>query len=170
MNKKLFLAVPIILFALFARAQTAPAGADSAAKSPVRTLTNQQYNAYLKGVDLNKQSYVAELNHYPLPDEAMKYKKELDLSPSEIKQLAAVVTFLNMKKKEVGESIIHNERMLDSLFRTRKVDEGSIIFYGNRYGLYEGEYRTVVLQACFRTEKILTPQQIRKLEALKKHN
>lgn len=170
MNTKFLLAIPIILFSLSVRAQTEPAGTDSMAKSPVLTLSNAQYNAYLKGIDLNDQSYVAELNHYPLPDEVLKHKKELDLSPSEIKQLNAVVAFLNMKKKEVGESVIHNEKMLDSLFRTRKVDEGSIIFYTNRYGLYEGEYRTVVLQACFRTEKILTPQQIRRFEALKKHN
>ena len=166
MNTKLFLAVTFMLIVTCACAQT-----DSdAARSPVRTLSNAQYNAYLKGIDLNKQAYVAELNHYPLPDEVLKYKRELDLSPSEIKQLTSVVAFLNMKKKEVGESVIHNEKMLDSLFRTRKIDEGSIIFYSNRYGLYEGEYRTVVLQACFRTEKILTPQQIRKFEALKKHN
>ena len=166
MNKKLFLAIPFIACALRASAQTGP----DTTHSPVRTLSGAQYNAYLKGTDLNDQSYVAELNHYPLPDEVLKYKKELDLSPSEIKQLTGVVAFLNMKKKEIGESVIHNEKMLDSLFRTRKIDEGSIIFYSNRYGLYEGEYRTVVLQACFRTEKILTPQQIRKFEALKKHN
>lgn len=166
MNKKLFLALPFLVLSMHVSAQT---GADTA-RSPVRTLSSAQYNAYLKGIDLNDRSYVAELNHYPLPDEVLKYKKELDLSPTEIKQLNAVVAFLNMKKKEVGESVILNEKMLDSLFRTRKIDEGSVIFYSNRYGLYEGEYRTVVLQACVRTEKILTPQQIRKFEALKKHN
>ena len=166
MNIKLFLAVPFMLIVTCAFAQT-----DSdTTPSPVRTLSNAQYNAYLKGTDLNNQSYVAELNHYPLPDEVLKYKKELDLSPSEIKQLTNVVAFLNMKKKEVGESVIRNEKILDSLFRTRKIDEGSIIFYTNRYGLYEGEYRTVVLQACFRTGNILTPQQIHRFEALKKHN
>lgn len=167
MTIKFFLAVPFVLFTIRVFAQP---DADTTVHSPVRTLSNAQYGAYLKGIDLNKQSYVGELNHYPMPDEVMKYKKELDLSPSEIKQLNDVITFLNMKKKEVGESIIRNERVLDSLFRTRKIDEGSIIFYGNRYGLYEGEYRTAVLQACFRAEKILTPQQIRRFEALKKHN
>lgn len=164
---KVLLAAPFIMFTMHVYAQTEP---DTSLHSPLRTLSDAQYNAYLKGVDLNRQSYVAELNHYPLPDEVIKYKKELDLSPSEIKQLNDVVTFLKMKKKEAGESIIRNERVLDSLFRTRKIDEGSVIFYGNRYGLYEGEYRTAVLQACFRTEKVLTPQQIRRFEALKKHN
>lgn len=167
MNTKLFLAVPFLLIINYTFAQTEP---DTSLHSPVRTLSNAQYNAYIKGIDLNKQSYVAELNHYPLPDATLRYKKEIDLSPIQIKQLTDVVTFLNMKKKEVGESIIHNEKVLDSLFRTRKADEGSIIFYGNRYGLYEGEYRTALLQACFRTEKILTAQQIRRFEALQKHN
>lgn len=169
MTKQL-LAVPLLLFAAFAYAQS-PAGADTTLKhSPIRSLSDKQYNNYLKGTGMESLAYVAEMNHFPLPDEVVKYKKELDLSPSEIKQLNDVVKFLQMKKTEIGESAIRNERMLDSLFRTRKADEGTVIFYGNRYGLYEGEYRTVLLQACLRTEKILTPQQIRRFEALQKHN
>ena len=73
-----------------------------------------------------------------------------------------------MKKAEVGQSVIRNEKMLDSIFRTRRVDEGSVIFYGNRYGLYEGEYRTALLMACYKTQKLLTDRQIKRFEALQK--
>jgi len=157
-----------VLFWIFGALAQSPA--DTGMKhSPVRTISDTQYNAWLKGIDLNNMAYVAELNHYPLPDQLIKYKKELDLSPSQINAITAVVKFLNMKKQEVGQSVIRNERMLDSLFRTGRLDEGSVAFYGNRYGLYEGEYRTAMLQACLRTQKLLTERQIKKFEELQKH-
>lgn len=171
MIKNLLVAVAALFFGSFTYAQSPGTAADTVLKpSPVRTLTDKQYNDYLKGTGMENMFKVGVMNHYPLPEDALKYKKELDLSPSEIKQLNDVVKFLQLKKLEVGGSVIRNERTLDSLFRTHKIDEGMIIFYGNRYGLYEGEYRTVFLQACFRTQNILTAQQIRRLEALQKHN
>ena len=47
---------------------------------------------------------------------------------------------------------------------------GKIIFYTNRHGLYQGELKNAILQACFATEKQLTPQQIKRFEALQKPN
>jgi hypothetical protein len=138
--------------------------------SPVRTLSDQQYTAYLKGVDINRMAYIAEINHYPLPDKLLQYKKDLDLSPVQITQITVVLKILQMKKMEIGQSVIRNERMLDSIFRTRKVDEGSVIFYGNRYGLYEGEYRTALLTACYKTQQLLSERQVKLFEALQKHN
>jgi len=168
MHNKLRLLFIMMLLTVVALAQKA----DTVLKhSPVRTLTDQQYNAYLKGADLgNKMAYVAELNHYPLPDKLLQYKKELDLSPSQIAGITAILKTLQMKKLEIGGSVIRNERMLDSLFRTHKLDDGIIIFYGNRYGLYEGEYRTALLTACYKTQKLLTDRQIKQFEALQKHN
>jgi len=167
MKRTILLLQGVLFLTWGAFAQTT---ADTTIKhSPVRTISDTQYNALLKGIDLNNTAYVAELNHYPLPDQLIKYKKELDLSPSQINAITAVVKFLNMKKQEVGQSVIRNERMLDSLFRTGRLDEGSVAFYGNRYGLYEGEYRTAMLQACFRTQKLLTERQIKKFEELQKH-
>jgi hypothetical protein len=166
--KKTLLFLPALLFAFNTRAQQV---ADSTLqKSPVRTLTDQQYNAYIKGMDVGNKAYVAELNHYPLPDKLLQYKKELDLSPAQMNGIGIILKQLQMKRLEIGASVIRNERLLDSLFRTKKIDEGIIIFYGNRYGLYEGEYRAAVLTACFKTQKLLTERQIKKFEALQKHN
>ena len=167
MKRTLLLLFCLIIFLKYVSAQSEQTYGD---QSPVRSLRMDEYNAYLNGTDLTRRSYIAEINHYPLPDKLLQYKKELDLSPSQIAAITNVVKFLQMKKKEVGESVIRNEKMLDSLFRTHKVDEGSIIFFGNRYGLYEGEYRTAVLQACYKTQKLLTDRQIKKFEELQKHN
>lgn len=162
MNKALLLILSLSVSTTFAFAQTA----GNVSESPVRSLKAEEYNAYLDGTDLTRRSYIAELNHYPLPDKLIQFKKELDLSPSQIAAITGVVKFLQMKKKEIGQSIIRNEKMLDSIFRTGRIDEGTVIFYGNRYGLYEGEYRTAVLQACYKTQRLLTERQIKKFEAL----
>ena len=111
----------------------------------------------------------ATLNHYPMPDDVIKYKKGLDLSPVQISKITAIGKELHRKRLEMGPIIIKNETMLDSLFRTHNIDDGTLIFYANRYGLYQGEIRNAILQACYATEILLSPAQVKKLEELEKH-
>jgi len=151
-----------------ARKQLASATTPAIPHSPVRSLSDEKYNALLKGEGFDDMSLVGELNHYPLPDKALKFKVQLGLNPGQITKLKELAANLQRKKKEMGENIIRNERMLDTLFRTKQIVDGTIIFYTNRYGLYMGEVRNAVLQACYNTEAILSEVQIRKLESLVK--
>jgi hypothetical protein len=161
----------IIIFILFFTSANAQTHADSVAKhSPLKTVNDKKYNAYLKGEDIDDMSLPGELNHFPLPDKVLKFKKQLDLSPIQVGKLNTIATALHRKKLEMGVFILRNEKMLDSLFHTRRLDEGTIIFYANRSGLYYGELRGVILMACYNTEKLLTDDQIKKLEALEKAN
>jgi hypothetical protein len=144
--------------------------ADSDKHSPVRTLSYEQYEAYLKGEADNNMAMVAEINHFPLPDQVLKFKKELDLSPLQLKKVNAINDYMHRRRVQTGESIVRNERTLDSLFRYHKMDEGNLIFYTNRHGLYQGELKNAILFACLATQKELTPQQLAKFEALKKAN
>ena len=134
--------------------------------SPIKTIDDKKYNGYLNGDDMDDMSLAGEMNHYPLPDKALKYKAQLQLNPGQIAKLKDIVANLNRKKKEMGGNIINNEKTLDSLFRTHEVDEGNLIFYTNRYGLYQGELRNAILQACLKTRDILSEVQIKKLESL----
>lgn len=155
----------------FASAANGQAIADSAtARSAIKTLTTKQYTDYLKGPDLLDKALPATLNHYPMPDDVLLYKKELGLSIAQIQKIKAISSYLQLKKKEIGQSVIRNEKKLDELFSTKKLNEGDITFYGNRYGLYEGEYRTSVLMACYNTYNALTPQQTTRFWQLKNHN
>ncbi|MDB5025297.1 MAG: hypothetical protein JWP78_3052 [Mucilaginibacter sp.] len=161
----------IILFLSFFTSVKAQTHQDSVVRhSPVKTLSDERYNAYLKGDDLDNMALAGELNHFPLPDKVLKFKKQLDLSPIQVGKLNRLATALHRKKLEMGEFIIRNERMLDSLFHIKRQDEGSVIFYANRSGLYYGELRGAILMACYNTEKLLTDAQVRKLEALEKAN
>ncbi|HEX3386280.1 MAG TPA: hypothetical protein VHS53_13865 [Mucilaginibacter sp.] len=138
--------------------------------STIRGLSDEKYTALLKGEGFDDMALVGELNHYPMPDKALKYKGPLQLNPGQITQLKDIVANLQRKKKEMGENFIRNEKMLDTLFHTRQIDNGTLIFYTNRYGLYTGEVRNAVLQACLKTEAILSDVQIKKLESLLKTN
>jgi hypothetical protein len=139
-------------------------------KSTVKSLTDKQYNALLKGEDLYGMPMVAELNHFPMPDKVIKYKKELDLSPVQITKISAIATELHRKRVEMGGFIITNEETLDKLFRKQSLNNGDVIFYANRSGLYYGELRNAILQACLSTGDLLAPQQIKKLETLQNRN
>jgi len=142
---------------------------DSVKRSPLKTLTYDQYDALLKGEDLYNMNLVATLNHFPMPDEVVKHKKQLDLSPIQVSKITAIATELHRKRVEMGGIIIKNEQTLDGLFKSGKLDEGSVIFYANRYGLYQGELRTAILVACYNTERLLSPAQIKHLESLENH-
>jgi hypothetical protein len=137
--------------------------------STVKSITNERYNALIKGVDLDNMAAVAELNRYPMPDKVLKYKKQLDLSPTQLSKITAINMELHRKRVEMGGNIITNEKKLDDLFKTRKVDDGTIIFYTNRYGLYQGEIRNAILQACYKTEELLSEGQLKQLETLENH-
>lgn len=106
MIKPLFFAAAF-LFAIKVNAQSA----DTVKKSPVRTLTYQQYNAYLKGEAANEMAMVAEINHYPMPDKVLKLKKELDLSPIQIKNIEAANNYMNRRRLQIGGSVISTERL-----------------------------------------------------------
>ncbi len=165
MKRSLFL-FTIILFCGKVNAQIL---ADSTVKhSPLKTLSYEQYNALITGDDIYGMSLAAELNHYPSPEKVIKLKREIILSPIQVTKISAIARELHRKKLEMGLIIIGNEKTIDSLFRTNRLDDGSLIFYTNRYGLYQGELRNAILQACLATRGLLSQQQISKFEALQK--
>jgi hypothetical protein len=163
--------LPLLIVILLYNEVNAQSPTDSSAKhSPLKTLTDQQYNALLNGEDLYGMASVAELNQYPAPDKVIKLKTELGLSPAQIVKINAINKELRRKILEMGLIIIRNEQILDSLFHTHKLNNGSLIFYANRYGLYQGELRNAILQARLTTWTLLAQSQINKFEALQKAN
>ncbi|WP_214072440.1 hypothetical protein [Mucilaginibacter sp. dw_454] len=166
MIKTLFTFLPILV----ATTTYAQSAADTGKHSPVRTLTYQQYEGLLKGEADEDMARVAEMNHYPLPEKVLKYKYEIDLSPIQVKKLTEAKDYLHRRRLQIGGSIIDTEHQLDSMFRYNHVQDGNLIFYANRYGLYQGELKNAFLQACLSTRKLLSDQQMAKFESLQKRN
>ena len=137
-------------------------------KSRLKTITDEEYAALLNGTDLYHMSLAYELNNYASPEKALKYKKEINLTTAQEAKLKPIVKELRRKILEMGLIVIRNERTLDSIFKYNRVDNGSLIYYANRYGLYQGELRNTILQACLVTKSILTQQQVHKIESIEK--
>jgi hypothetical protein len=162
--------LPLIII-LFIYKSADAQSADSTLKySTVKTLTDKQYNALLTGEDLYDMALPAGLNHYPLPGIVLKYKRQIDLSPIQVSKITALDKELHRKKLEMGLIIIKNERTLDSLFKYDRLDNGTLLFFANRSGLYYGELRNAILQACYATRHLISDEQNKKLWALHKTN
>lgn len=160
--------IVILLFCGSLRAQQVDS---TLKKSTVKTLTDKQYTALLNGEDVyNNMALPAQINHYPMPDQVIRFKKELGLSPNQVIKITAIATELHRKRVEMGALIITNEQTLDNLFRKQRLNNGDVIFYATRSGLYYGELRNAILQACLSTGDLLAPQQIKKLETLQNPN
>ena len=138
-------------------------------KSPIKSLNLTEYNAYKNGEERNFAS-PAELNNYPGPLTVLELEKELRLSPLQKSQLKTVVSTMQFKAVEMGGFILFQEKKLNELFASGKANEGSIIYYTNKIGLYQAELRNAHLQAHLKTRRILTPDQIKKYNRIKNYN
>ncbi len=136
--------------------------------SPLKTMSYKQYKAYLDGEDFDHLSLVADINHYPSAEKVLGLKKELGLTPDQLFKITTINTELIRKKKEMGRFMIKNERALDSMFRIKKIDDGSLTFLTTRTGLYLGEWRNAILQTYLKVDAILTPAQKKKYQQLAK--
>ncbi len=130
-------------------------------KSPVNSLTFDEYNIFKNGLDKG-YSRAAELNNYPGPENIIRYQKELNLSDVQKSQLKKVISDKRFKVLEMGGFILSKEKMMNDMFASGKADDGSIIYYTNQMGLYDAELRNAYLQANLKTRRILTPDQIKK--------
>ena len=125
-----------------------------------------QFEAFKTSRNINGLADVADHHHYPLPEKVLGWQKQLQLNDRQKVAISQINTALQRKVKEMNGFLITNEKMLDSLFSYKKVNNGLLIYYTNRYGLYQGEIRNAVLQACLKTETQLTATQLKKYGSL----
>lgn len=135
--------------------------------SPVKSLSSEEYKSYQNGDEMG-MARAAELNNYPSPAKALAIAKELKLNDSQRAQLQAAEDALDFKAKEMGRYILQHEKKLNDLFSTGKANEGSVIYYCNQIGLYQGELRNAHLQAHLKARRILTAEQLKKISRAKR--
>lgn len=133
---------------------------------PVKEAFLQQFDAYQASKNYLSLLDIADRNHYPLPQKVLNRQKELQLNERQKLAINLINKELKRKVAEMNNFLITNERTMDSLFRYKKINNGTLIYYTNRYGLYQGELRNALLQACVKTEAILNLTQIKKYDAL----
>ncbi|MGI4022152.1 MAG: hypothetical protein ACRYFA_11650 [Janthinobacterium lividum] len=145
---------------------------DSAAQkpaAPTKELFLHKFEAYQTGKNRAGLMDVADRNQYPSPQKVLLWQKELLLNDRQKAAIGLINKEMQRKTIEMNNFLITNEGALDSLFKLKKINNGLLIFYTNRYGLYQGELRNALLQACLKTEAILTATQLKKYDTLLLH-
>ena len=170
MHLKSLIGFSLVYFILFMANNTlAQAQLDTGSHSKNATspdLSLSQFDAFKTSRNINGLTDVAAHNHYPTPEKVLLWQKQLQLNDRQKIAITQINTALERKVKEMNGFLITNERTIDSLFRYKKVNNGLLIYYTNRYGLYQGELRNALLQACLKTEAQLTATQIKKYDNL----
>ncbi len=134
--------------------------------SAIKSLSAEEVRGLKQGMGMGLAK-AAELNSYPGPMHVLDLAKELKLSPVQKQRIEEARKVMKFKALEMGEFIISEEKKLNALFASGKADEGSIIYYTNKIGLYNAELRNAHLQAHLKTRRILTPDQINKYNKLR---
>ncbi len=135
-------------------------------KSVIPSLTIKQYNAYKNGDNL-ELAKEAEINHFPDPFYVLSFEKDLGLTATQKTQIQAIQNSRKFKAVEMGRFILDQEKKLNELFSSYKINEGMLIFYTNKIGLYHGELKNAHLKAHYATRKILSLEQIKKYDKLR---
>lgn len=153
-------------FMLFAPAVKAQVDSSHSKTIVVQDPFLNQFEAFKTSRHISGLADAADRHHYPFPEKVLGWQKQLQLNDRQKVAIAQINTALQRKVKEMNGFLITNEKMLDSLFRYKKVNDGLLIYYTNRYGLYQGELRNALLQACLKTEMELTTTQLKKYDLL----
>jgi len=156
----------LIFISKFNQAKAQTDSLDQSKNLPVKEAFLQKFEAYQTSKNRQSLLDVADQNHYPSPQKVLTWQKELQLNDRQKIAITLISNELTRKVNEMNNFLITNERMMDSLFRYHKINNGTLIFYTNRYGLYQGELRNALLQACVKTEMILNLTQIKKYGSL----
>lgn len=138
---------------------------DSSFVSPFPFISGQQYQWYVEGNN-PEMMLMAEVNNYPSPKNTLRFQKQLELTDYQKSQLRAIATETDRKLAEMSRFLIAEQTKLNTLFKTNKITEGSLIYYTNKIGSLEGELRNAYLRAHIQTRRILTPGQLDKYAQL----
>lgn len=165
LGARFFIPFSTLYLSLIMAANTVKAQVDSSTHLNKDPFLNQ-FEAFKTSRNISGLADVADHHHYPFPEKVLGWQKQLQLNDRQKAAITQINTALQRKVKEMNGFLITNEKMLDSLFNYKKVNNGLLIYYTNRYGLYQGELRNAVLQGCLKTEMQLTAAQLKKYDSL----
>lgn len=128
-------------------------------KRSIKALSDDTIDGYRMGRGMG-MAKAAELNHYPGPMHILQLKEKLRLSPEQSATLEKTFDRMHNETVQLGNSLIEQEQMLDSVFSTAKADSINVKDLTSRIGELQGKIRFAHLNAHITAQKILTAEQI----------
>lgn len=153
---------------------TAAAGQAHGAHSPhagkeardIKALSAQEQQDFLAGQGAGF-AIPAELNHYPGPRHVLDLAPRLGLSGEQVARVRASYQKMHTWAVALGRQYVESERDLDRGFAEGKIDEGRLRDLVGAVERLRSELRFVHLRAHLQTTALLTPEQVRRYDALR---
>lgn len=161
MNKAVLSAIGLVVFATISyAANTSKANPYSGQDSrEIKSLAAEDIGSYLagKGMGLAK---AAELNGYPGPSHVLALAGELGLSAEQKQRTEALFKAMEAKAKEIGRTLVDEERKLDQSFASRSITSETLTLSLKRIGELQAQVRQAHLESHLAQVEILIPEQV----------
>ncbi len=132
----------------------------------IKALSPDEVRGLLSGAGLGFAK-AAELNHYPGPVHVLALAGKLGLAPDQSARTEALYRQMKREAVPLGERIIAREKRLDTLFASRRIDEGSLQAVTAAIARLRGELRAVHLKYHLKMKTLLTPHQVAAYDRLR---
>lgn len=134
----------------------------------LKALSAEEIEQYRAGAGMGFAK-AAELNHNPGPMHVLELADKLGLSAQ---QRAATQQLMDAHKADaraIGAKLIEAENRLEALFRSGRIEEGTLAKAVNEAAALQGEYRLSHLETHRRMRAVLTQEQVARYDQLRGH-
>jgi Spy/CpxP family protein refolding chaperone len=135
----------------------------------IQALSTEEIAGHLSGSGMGLAK-AAELNHYPGPKHVLDLAEPLQLSTEQRQKTQSILEDMRTEAVRLGTQLIEKERQLDTLFATGTIAEAQLEQLVTEIGTMQGQLRAVHLRAHLAQRAILTPDQLRRYDALRGYN
>jgi len=162
--REILLAVfAVVCFSPAAAGQSNYAGEETRA---IKSLSSSQIESLRRGDGMGFAK-LAELNHYPGPKHVLEIAEQLGLNPSKIAETTKLYEEMRSNAIAIGEELIEAESRLDHAFESGSVTPTALATALLEVGELRARLRYVHLEAHLRQKALLSPEQVKKYDALR---
>ena len=135
-------------------------------KREIKALSEEEIQGYLSGSGMGFAK-AAELNHYPGPRHVLDLAVPLQLSEEQRRQTQIIFEAMQTEAAHLGQQLIDRERHLETLFAAGTISEAQLEELVATMATIRGQLHIVHLRAHLAQKNILTPEQLRRYDALR---
>ncbi|MDH3197246.1 MAG: Spy/CpxP family protein refolding chaperone [Candidatus Krumholzibacteria bacterium] len=132
----------------------------------IKTFSTAEVQGYLEGRGMGFAK-AAELNHYPGPKHVLELAELLPLTEEQVRQTESIFENMRAEAISLGERLLAAETELDARFASGTIGEDELDSLVAAIAAIRGQLRAAHLRAHLRQKRILTPEQVRRYDALR---
>ncbi|WP_144187133.1 hypothetical protein [Elioraea rosea] len=133
---------------------------------PIRALSDEQQADLLAGRGMGL-ALAAELNGWPGPLHGLELADRLALTDAQRDSTERLAAAMRERASTIGARIVEEERVLDALFRERRITEAELDRRTAIIGMLQGELRNAHLRTHVEQAALLTQAQMEAYDHLR---